>query len=204
MARLRALSDGTTASIADQLAEFMVDDEAQFGAVSEPLELRQNLPILQFRDDASVGWAFGEEDLSSLLVETGRSLHQIGAGSQAVGYSITRASAEEPTVVDEFTRTPEAGQIAEAIELIEQSNVPDEYEAGLLDLRAMNFGAVVLRSDAAQPTLIVPFRVPMRQDELQIGKIYESSDFLQALKQVRSTLGTNLDDDSASEVMRAF
>lgn len=182
MARLRALTPGQQANVADSLGQFIADGAPSFGAAAATLSLRENFPVL------SLSAAVMNDDIGDLrefLEDTGTQLHQVARNGRPVGYSISRALDATRPVIDQYTQTGDAAAIAATIAQIDASDIPDSYEACIIDIRALDIGAIVLVDNNAAPTLVAPFRVPLHQERLRQGAIYTSIEFRSALRTLR-------------------
>lgn len=181
MARLRKMDARQQQQVADQLGYFLSGGEKTFGAAARGrMSLQENFPVMALHSGAA---AEGEGDLREFLRETGAELHQVARDGEPFGFSLSHLDRQSP-VIDQFTETTEAQAIAQAVALVDSKDISDDYEARIVDVRALGLGAIVLISDQNNPSLVAPFRVPLQQNELRAGRIYTSDEFRAALRRL--------------------
>ncbi|SDQ24492.1 hypothetical protein [Pseudoxanthomonas sp. CF125] len=194
MARLRDIPTGMQKQVASQLGDFLSDTIVSFGAYESPLEVHENFPVVAFAETAELPFV---SDIKELLHATGLQHYQIAQGGQTVGFTITHENARK-LIIDSYNQTGEANVISTVIDKIDGMEISDNYEASILDARSRHLGALVLTSAGSEPSLVVPFRVPMHQDALRVGEAYTSSNFMEVLAGLPESGGMTIDGEGLS------
>jgi hypothetical protein len=170
-------------AVASGLGDFLGRSDARFRIAEAPLRLGANLPVVELaRDDQARGGQAAGAD--TRVVETGAQFYQVFSGEVAIGFAIARGALADGVVIDSYSLSTEALSIARAMHVVDVAGIPDTYEARILDERARNVGAIVLVGSQAGHTLVVPFRVPVRQGRLAVDQVYPLREFAQALAEL--------------------
>jgi hypothetical protein len=196
MARLINVGDDYRERVADNLGAFLASADKVFGGTNlEALQIDETFPIVRLPDmRPSAG-----VDLKDQLVESGALHHQVSRSGTPIGFSVSHDEQAAEAVIDRFTTTAEAAVILDVIQVVDRSDIGDAYIAKILDDRIRNLGAIVLTSEGDEPSLVIPFRVPLEQNLLASGQLYTSDEFVDALARLPTAGGLVVDPESSAE-----
>lgn len=192
MARLKPLSQRYRMQVAERLGSFIAPRTELFESGQTPgLELRENFPLWVLPDNAQLAT---HRDLAESLISTGSQILLVYRGDTAVGFAVAHPESVARPVVDAYSESDEMQTLSGEIAAVDAADIPDHFEARIVDERARHIGAIILVSDQPVPSLVRLFRVPPGQDRLQVGRFYDSREFIESLLELPETTGLTLDD----------
>lgn len=204
MATLRRLSKNVLQSVAEQVAGYLPEDPVLFfgaGQAATPPRLHEYFPVVTIPDDVLEGFRKtpprpgSELDLCKSMRETGLWHYQLSKDGNPTGYVQTTTTKGGTQEVRGVSITPESEQIDAALQSIDTAEMPETYEAVLLDLPEIAVAGVALVDPKNHKgSYVRVFRTPDPRIESQLAALpVKASDFILAILKLPRVQGASFE-----------